>query len=145
MKSIVENQFQYELYHPKIFTLLKEWIAILKTASDEELITELQNLVPDYPYYNKIRKVIKQSCPISQRIRRRFVFFDCFQTMRWIHHLRDQHHPSIPIEKALSEAPFVQVDSEPPVPSEETLFDWTVQQQSMYEQEMSARGLNYQL
>ena len=145
MKSIVENQFQYDLYHPKIFTVLKEWIVILKTASDEDLITELQTLVPDYPYYNKIRKVIKQSCPISQRIRRRFVFFDCFQTMRWIHHLRDQYHPSIPIEKALSEAPFVQVDSEPSVPSKESLSDWRVLQQSICDQEMSARGLNYQL
>ena len=113
MKLIADQDLQSPLYHPRIFIELKKWIVVLKTASDEELIARLQEIGPDYPYYAKIQKVIKQPCPLAQRIRRRFVFFDCFQTMRWIHHMRDEHYPSIPIEDALYESPFIHLAEKP--------------------------------
>ncbi len=145
MKLIAEQNLRYELYHPHIFTVLKDWIDVLNTASDEQLIKQLSALVPDYPYFSKIQKVIKQPCPLAQRIRRRFVFFDCFQTMRWIHHMRDTHHPSIPIEEALYEAPFIHINDKPNPPTYAITNEWEQLQHRVYTQEMNVRGRTYQL
>lgn len=145
MKHIAAQNLRYKVYHPAIFVVLKDWITILKTASDENLIERLRLIVPDYPYYGKIQKTIQQYCPPTQRIRRRFVFFDCFQTMRWIHHMRDTNYPSVPIEEALQEALFINDIGIPPTPSDSTTDEWTRLQHSIYTQELRARGQTYQL
>ena len=145
MKIIADQNLRCELYHPEIFQILKEWIAVLQSAPDDSLIEDLKEVVPDYPYFKKIQKVIKQPCPKHQRIRRRFVFFDCFQTMRFIHHLRDTTLPSISIVQAILSAPFIDIESSPPVPTHENHELWSQLQQEIYEQERLIRGHQYQL
>ena len=145
MKLIVDQNLRYDLYHPHIFIVLKDWIAVLNTASDEQLVEQLSTVVPDYPYFSKIQKVIKQPCPLAQRIRRRFVFFDCFQTMRWIHHMRDTRYPSIPIQDALYEAPFIYIKDKPNPPTYEKTNEWEQLQHHVYIQEMNVRGRTYKL
>jgi hypothetical protein len=107
MQEILDQDLDYHLYHPEIFNILKTWIQVLNTSSDDTLIEDLTAIVPDYPYFNKIRKVIKQRCPERQRIQRRHTFFDHFQTMRFVHHLRDTHWTSIPWKQAIAMAPFI--------------------------------------
>ena len=145
MRLIAEQNLTCELYHPHIFTILKDWLSVLNHASDEDLLEQLRTIVPDYPYYSKIQKVLKQSCPVAQRIRRRFVFFDCFQTMRWIHHMRDTHYPSMPVEDALYDAPFIDIKDKIQAPSESTLDEWKTLQHQIYTQELSARDQLYKL
>ena len=110
MQEILNQNLDYHLYHPEIFQILKAWIQVLNTASDETLIEELMAIVPDYPYFNKIQKVIKQPCPERQRIQRRHTFFDHFQTMRFVHHLRESHWSSVPWAQALKKAPFIPIE-----------------------------------
>ncbi len=145
MRAIAEDNLQYNLYHPTIFSILKQWNAVLKTEPDETLINKLQTIVPDYPYFKKLGKVLRQPCPKKQRIRRRFVFFDCFQTMRWVHHLRDTQYPSIPIAEALFKAPFINIKTSIPSPSSDTLEQWQNIQQQVYQQESTCRGKTFQL
>ena len=59
--------------------------------------------------------------------------------------MRDEHYPSIPIEDALYEAPFIHLAEKPHTPSENTFEEWTILQQTVYTQEMIARGQTYQL
>ncbi len=145
MQSIANDNLQYQLYDPKIFTLLRNWISVMRTASDDTLIDELTDIVPDYPYFNKLRKTIQQPCPEKQRVRRRFVFFDCFQTMRWIHHLRDNHHPSIPIEQALIQAPFIDCTESIQSPSIHSANSWQTVQEHIFQSETQCRGRSFQL
>ncbi len=145
MQSIADDNLQYRLYDPQIFVLLHKWISVMRLASDATLIDELTALVPDYPYFKKFKKAIQQPCPEKQRIRRRFVFFDCFQTMRWIHHLRDNHYPSIPIEQALVQAPFLDFTAPIPSPSNQTSHTWQQVQRQIFELETQCRGQNFQL
>jgi len=107
MQAIKDSNFQLDVYNPKIFPLLKSWINILRLSSDEEIVDKLNKLVPNYPAMNKLSKVLKQQCNDRTRIRRRFEFFDAFQTMRFIHHLRDTQFPSIPYQEAYIKAPFI--------------------------------------
>jgi len=145
MNTIAEANLQHFLYHPHIFTVLKEWIQVLRSASDDTLIEELATIVPDYPYFKKLQKVMRQKCPESQRIRRRFVFFDCFQTMRWVHHLRDNHWPSIPIEEALIGASFIDLQCPIEKPSISNLAQWSEAQSAMYQHEKQCRAITFQL
>ena len=125
--------------------MLKEWIQVLRSASDDTLIEELATIVPDYPYFKKLQKVMRQKCPENQRIRRRFVFFDCFQTMRWVHHLRDNHWPSIPIEEALRGASFIDLQCPIEKPSISNLAQWSEAQSAMYQHEKQCRAITFQL
>ena len=109
MQTILNNDLKHTLYNPNIFVLLKSWINILNTSQDDSLLDELKEIVPDYPYFKKIEKLVKQPCPRNQQIRRRHTFFDCFQTMRFIHHLRETHYPSIPWWEALNQSIFMKL------------------------------------
>ena len=59
--------------------------------------------------------------------------------------MRDTQYPSIPIEDALYEAPFIEIHQKPTAPLGSTLAEWTTLQRVVYAQEMEARGQMYQL
>jgi hypothetical protein len=145
MNSIAKANLQHFLYHPQIFVLLKVWITVLRTASDDALVAELSKIVPDYPYFKKLHKVMRQKCPESQRIRRRFVFFDCFQTMRWVHHLRDTHWSSLPIKEALNDAPFIDIPCDVERPSLINQSEWFDLQDAIFQYERNCRATTFQL
>lgn len=133
MKTILEDDLRLQTYDPRIFSQLKDWIQVLRTSSDEKLIETLEKIVPDYPAMRKFSKILKQKSTPNTMIRRRFIFFDCFQTMRWIHHLRDTQYPDIPLFQALDQAPFIQKNTE----------DLLSLQQDIYRQELQLRGRFY--
>ena len=138
MQSIKADNCTLNSYAPVIFERLETWVDALYHCSDSELLPRLQHLVPDYPYFKKFQKVLRQKANPRTSIRRRFEFFDPFQVMRFIHHLRDHHHPSIPLQEALQTASFI--DSYHSTQSLEDL------QQDLYQEEKSIlRGQNYHL
>jgi len=107
MKEIKDNQLQLEVYDPRIFSILKRWFKVLYTSPDQSLLSDLDQILPSYPARHKLAKVLKQGCNPKTQIRRRLEFFDLFQTMRFIHHLRDTQYPSIPYQQALQQASFI--------------------------------------
>lgn len=133
MKAILEDKLQKQTYHPQIFSLLKDWNLVLRTVPDAHLLSSLEKIVPTYPALKKFSKILKQKSTPNTIIRRRFAFFDCFQTMRWIHHLRDTQYPDMPLLRALETAPFVQKNTD-------TLRQL---QQDLYQQEQRLRGRFY--
>jgi hypothetical protein len=105
--DIASRNLEHQLYSPIIFDKLKLWNKVLRTSSDKKLIHDLQKIVPDTPVFSKLQKVLRQNAKGKRIIDRRFEFFDLFQTMRWIHFLRDNYHPSIDYKEALHTASFV--------------------------------------
>lgn len=106
--DIETKKLQHQLYHPMIFEKLRQWNHVLRTSDDQTLIQDLQNIVKDAPVFSKLQKVLRQPAKGNRMFDRRFEFFDLFQTMRWIHFMRDNHHPSLDYLEALQTAPFVQ-------------------------------------
>lgn len=135
MQAIRENDFEKLTYNPEIFYLLKKWHHILRTVSDQDLLSSLEELVPDYPALRKFSKILKQKSTPNTMVRRRFAFFDCFQTMRWIHHLKNNHYPDIPILEALEQSSFIK----------NTTTDLLQMQSNLYQQERQLRGRFYSL
>jgi hypothetical protein len=132
MKRIKDNQLQWSFYHPKIFAVIKDWIEVLLTASDDILIDELNKIVPNFPAQRKWKNVLLQRCNEQTRIRRRFVLFDAFQTMKLIHFLRDTTFPDLPFLEALQQAEFL-----PEMPEELICIRKTIaelERQRMYDQ-----------
>ena len=54
--------------------------------------------------------------------------------------MRENYYSSIPIERALYEAPFIQVEEKISIPTPNSISEWEALQKVLYEQEMSARG-----
>ena len=104
--DIAARELKHPLYHPIIFEKLKCWYEILYTSTDESLISDLKKIVPDTPVYKKMKKVLRQPAKGKRIVNRRLEFFDLFQTMRWIHFMRDNYHSSIDYISALQKTPF---------------------------------------
>ena len=110
-----ENELQHQFYHPNCFAVVRAWIKVLNTVSDDQLIPALMNLVPHFPGLRKLAKITKQKVSRAQQIKRRHEWFDAFWTMKLIHHVRDTQSPSIDWEQALDEAEFIDFQSSLPL------------------------------
>lgn len=117
MMEIEAKGLQHNFYHPQCFQIIKEWLTILNTADDTELLTNLDSLVPNFPGLRKLARITKQRVSKKQQIRRRHEFFDAFWHMKLIHHLRDHHFPSLFWKEALQKATFL-----PELPEERVLI-----------------------
>lgn len=132
MKTIAENDGKLDTYHPQIFRELQTWMQIIHHSTDADLIENLSKHIPDYPNLSKFAKVLQQKANPQNILKRRLEFFDCFQALRFIHHLRDTRYPNIPIEDALDIAPFVQNTH---------TTDWNTTQSAMFHEEKRLCGL----
>ena len=104
--DIAARKLKHQLYHPIIFEKLKLWYETLHSSTDEALISDLKKVVPEAPVYKKMEKVLRQKAKGKRIVDRRLEFFDLFQTMRWIHFMRDNYYASIDYISALQESSF---------------------------------------
>ena len=104
--DIAARNLKHQLYHPRIFEKLKLWYETLHSSADESLISDLKKIVPDTPIYKKMEKVLRQPAKGRRIVDRRLEFFDLFQTMRWIHFMRDNYYESVDYMSALQKSPF---------------------------------------
>lgn len=111
MASIAQDGCTKELYHPQIFRELVEWIHILNTASDKDLVEKLRTISPDFPPLAKLPSLLAQKAKGTRVITRRHEWFDAFRTLKWVHYMRDTKWGTIPYQEALKMAPFVQISS----------------------------------
>ena len=105
--DIAEANCELKLYHPDIFSKLREWLMVLNTVSDSELIQNLKQIFPEYDGFGRLNKVIAQATSPARMIQRRHEFFDAFRTMRWVHQYRDIHLPNLPWTTAIDTAAWV--------------------------------------
>ncbi|MDO6446932.1 hypothetical protein Q4493_14250 [Colwellia sp. 1_MG-2023] len=116
VKQIVElseKDESYHYYHPLVFERLK---TVLSNFSS--LHQYRNNLLPWYnfcaddiecalkmigfePFVEKQKEMSEK-----QFNKQLFVWFDAFKTLKFIHALKDNYYPNIPIEKAINQAPF---------------------------------------
>ena len=112
----------YPAYDPRVFTWLGVWLRALSTCSEGELslrdgLAEHASAAPavDAVLLHDILDelgAIRAAREGQQRgPRQRHERFDALRTLRFIHRLRDQLFPSVPLETALREAPFITLEA----------------------------------
>ena len=109
MATIEANHNTKELYHPKIFDDLKQWVHYLNTSSDETLIDDLETITFDFPHKKKLIKLLAQPAKGARIQTRRHEWFDAFRTLKWIHYMRDTKWGTLPYKQALVQARFTQL------------------------------------
>jgi hypothetical protein len=121
------------LYPPRCFEVLREVLAsLLGFAESRDLGRTLRQLseLPEgeavLAYFDALDvatalpAAARQAKAPHQLARRLRVWFDALRTLRLIHALRDQCHPALPWQQALSEAPFLRLAAT----SAESALDW---------------------
>ena len=102
-------------YHPKIFSVLKEWINVLNTASDHDLHAQLSKIAPEYPPLKKLNNLLRQKATGQRLIQRRHEWFDAFRTLKWIHHMRDHTWGTVSCAQACTTAVFLGLSQDAPL------------------------------
>lgn len=103
-----QEEKEYLTYDPKIFNELKSFIDNTTKFYTEDLESVIKRL-PTTPksflechdFVHKI-ELIKSNCKTLLQFQNQFfIWFDGFLCMKFVHFVRDQYHPNIPIEKAI--------------------------------------------
>lgn len=98
----------YTVYHPAIFVALRRWVRAMRRMSEgmswaqacSELGPERGALLAMGA--DRQSEVIHRTRPTCEARQRHWhTWFDGFRTLRFIHLLRETHHPSLPLEDAL--------------------------------------------
>ncbi|WP_206485621.1 glycosyltransferase family 2 protein [Thalassotalea sp. G2M2-11] len=111
--ALEQAQQTYCYYHPKVFDLLKELLEQFRCVFEHraqlahwypslnnEIVCALQSL-----HFEQF--IAKQSNSKRQQFERQLtVWFDAFRTLKFIHFLRDNFYPDIPLKKAIEQASF---------------------------------------
>ena len=104
----------YHFYHPRIFTLLKEFLQTLATTWNAP--GTFASVAPEILNYCQATRlpefIAKQSAHHKQEIVfNKFLadWFDGFRTLKFVHFMRDHYLPSAPLNK-LGEAEFVNTE-----------------------------------
>ncbi|WP_250657790.1 hypothetical protein [Alkalimarinus coralli] len=109
---------EYLFYHPEIFTQLKTAIAVIKkswqvrdmqsfsSAADIVAALGFQGLIEAdvldaLGFFAAWQHAVKQSNDESQFSRQMDTWFDAFKILKFVHYLRDQAYPSIPLQTLL--------------------------------------------
>ncbi|MBA4421555.1 MAG: hypothetical protein C0390_00485 [Syntrophus sp. (in: bacteria)] len=98
---------EYRLYDPRIFMILKEWLAAMEGDPDRdpEVILSgarrIHALLEEYLRLSRFAAdwtVIRKNCRDAGHLRRQFhVWFDGLKTLKLVHHLSRSTFPSIPM------------------------------------------------
>lgn len=134
LKRIMEQQtplHQFFYYHPQVFLLLKQWLAILpnlwqkreqlSSANDQYLFIQQLNTANRQPILHEllirglkaldtqqaVQKALAHSRNESAFLRHMHTWFDGFRTLKLIHYLRDNGLPSGLFEGSVTQAPFI--------------------------------------
>ena len=98
---------EYRLYDPRIFGILREWLAGMEADPErdaEAILTAARKIHPGLrAYLDRSRfaadwAVIRQNCPDAGHLRRQFhVWFDGLKTLRLVHNLSCSAFPPVPM------------------------------------------------
>jgi hypothetical protein len=102
---------EYRLYDPRIFTILRGWLAGMEADPDGEmdaLLADARKIHPDLKGYLDLSRfamdwpVIRRNCPDAEHRRRQFhVWFDGLKTLRLVHYLSRSAFPPVPMFEGL--------------------------------------------
>lgn len=117
---------EYLYYNPVIFFLLKDWLSVIPDIWSNRESVDLDFLCKNASSNKRILKACLQASGVlpilMQGIRQyksmqtfnRYMmhWFDGFRTLKFIHYLRDNHFPSVPLKEIIT-APFItNIDAE---------------------------------
>ena len=110
IKSLDAPLEEYLYYHPQIFVLLKELLVIFDSLwENPEAMLGASEWLQRYVKHQKLDQLIAEQHKKLQRpeVFNKFLadWFDGFKTLKFIHYLRDNFLPSVPL-KGITAAPF---------------------------------------
>lgn len=111
MSDLSSNNKDILVFDPSIYVILKEWLKLFNSdfSLDPDLIykeaekihPELCRFLEDREFRMDWEKILENSKTIKQLNYQRKNWFDAFETLKLIHHLRDTSFPMIDIEKGV--------------------------------------------
>lgn len=111
--KLQEGEKQLLLYDPQIFNILKEWLEFFKSdyslnteallLKAENIHLELYNFLVSKNFSTQWEKILKNSASEKQLSYQRKNWFDAFNTLKLIHHLRDSAFPMREINSAIKQ------------------------------------------
>jgi hypothetical protein len=108
----IKQNHRYHYYHPEIFNELKKLLHHFKSLSPSTSLNHFYQQLPNSSvpalqslgFEQFFHKQQKQT--MTQFQKQLVVWFDAFRTLKYIHFLRDNAYPNIPLDDAISIAPF---------------------------------------
>jgi hypothetical protein len=105
MKFQLNNGYNFQLYNPDVFRILKDWLELFNSdyvlniemvlSSSKSIHPELYSFLISKNFPQIWEKILKNSRSEKQLNYQRKNWFDAFTTMKLIHHLRDTAFPNI--------------------------------------------------
>ena len=102
---------EYRLHDPRIFAILREWLAGVEANPDrgvEAILADARKIHPELKAYLDLSRfasdwpVIRQNCPDAEHLRRQFhIWFDGLKTLRLVHHISSSAFPPLPMFEGL--------------------------------------------
>ncbi len=106
-------QNEYQLYNPKSFYVLKNWLKILNSeeilnakvylSEAQKIDNDLFNFLIEQSFSKDWEKILLNSKTEKQIIKQKIRWFDGFRTLKLIHYLRDKSYPLMNMFDALDE------------------------------------------
>jgi hypothetical protein len=105
LRFMTGGRDEYRLYDPRIFGIIREWLAGVEADPDrgsEAILTAARKIHPDLKAYLDLSRfaidwpVIRRNCPDAEHLRSQFhVWFDGLKILRLIHHLSRSAFPPV--------------------------------------------------
>ncbi|MDH3267216.1 MAG: hypothetical protein OEM46_00035 [Ignavibacteria bacterium] len=108
MADFSSNKKDILLYDPEVYLVLKEWLTIYNselllnpdviTKEVKKIHPDLYNFLESRGFSNDWKKILENSKSVKQLEYQRKNWFDAFETLKFIHHLRDTSFPLMNIK-----------------------------------------------
>ena len=104
--EIMDNGLEYTTYHPKSIISLKEMVRAVPTMYLNESDWKSQLHEGFVSFYNSLDgdsklEEIRSNTANYQAFKKRFYdWFGAFRCMKYLHHMRDNHYPNVPVKEA---------------------------------------------
>ncbi len=113
LRFLTGGTYEYRLYDPRIFVILKEWLAMMEADPDRDsgvILNGANRIHARLDEYLRLSRfaadwtVIRKNCRDAGHLRRQFhVWFDGLKTLKLVHHLSRSDFPSVPLFDGLNE------------------------------------------
>ena len=104
-----KGQDEYLLYNPASFTVLKNWLSYFVSSSSniaqdylheaQKIDVALHNFLAENDFEADWKRIF--SGPSHQFAIQKKIWFDGFRTLKFIHYLRDNGYPNVPMFEAI--------------------------------------------
>ncbi|MBI3233609.1 MAG: glycosyltransferase family 2 protein [Bacteroidetes bacterium] len=103
-EMLKNDLIQLKTYHPSIFNVIKKYIAIIKNPNQlfsiEQFPDELKEYMIKNNHISMLQSIQKQALSQETYTQRLFHWFDGFEMLKMVHHLRDHFYGEIDIIEA---------------------------------------------